>query len=151
MEGLSAIQAIALSKVFNGGGSSANVETGSFTVPDQGSEYSVTLQNKFAECMIFVEASDESKTAILGSGQSAPRAFAFLAHFPGLDINDGKTPEYVFAYRINPSSGDLSFANAENYLLYGDKSMTISVGTFGTGANYFYRGCTYNYVIYGIK
>ena len=150
MEGISAIKALAYAKSFGGGGSSSNVETGTFSVPDSGSEYTVTLENTFSECLIFIEATDESKTQIMGSGQSAPRAFAFLAHFPGLEINDGKTPEYVFTYRVNPSTGDLSFANAENYLLYGTKSMTVSVGTFGTGANYFYRGCSYNYTIIGL-
>lgn len=145
---ISAIQAMAFAKAVNGGSSS--VETGSFTVPDQGSDYTVTLQNTFPECLIFIEATEESKAAILDSGASGPRAFAFLAHFPGLDINDGQTPEYVFAYRVNPSTSELSFANAENYLLYGTASMTVSVGSFSTGANYFYKGCSYNYTIIGL-
>ena len=149
---ISTLKALAYAKSINGGGGgSSNIESGSFTVPDQGSEYAVTLEKQFTECIIFAEATEESKALIIASGQTAPRPFAFITHYPGLDINNGKTPEYVFAYRINPSTGDLSFANAENYLLYGNKAMTVSTGTFGSGANYFYRGCTYNYVIYGIK
>ena len=148
---ISAMKAMAYAKAIGGGGGSSNVETGSFTVPDSGSDHTVTLENKFTECLIFTEATEESKAAILESGASGPRAFAHLAHFPGLSINEGETPEYVFAYRINPSTSELGFANAENYLQYGDKSMTVSVGSFSTGANYYYKGCTYNYVIFKIK
>lgn len=148
---ISAMKAMAYAKAIGGGGGSSGVETGSFTVPDSGSEYTVTLEKKFAECLIFAEATEESKAAILQSGASAPRAFAFLTHSPGLAIDDKETPEYVFAYRINPSTSELSFANAENYLVYGDKSMTVSVGSFSTGANYFYKGLTYNYTIFEIK
>lgn len=145
---ISAIQAMAFAKAVNGGSSS--VETGSFTVPDQGSDYTVTLQNTFPECLIFIEATEESKAAILASGQTAPRSFAFIEHYPGLKINNTETPEYVFAYRVNPSTGDLSFANAENYILYGNSAMTLSIGSFSTGANYFYKGCSYNYTIIGL-
>ena len=130
--------------------SGAQYVSGSFTVPNDGSSYTISFGKTFSKYIFYIEATDDTKTALLNSGLSASRAYMFIGSYPKTAVNNVEN-NYTCAYqRVNPSNGTVDMAVNSGATLT-STSINIGTGLFTSGAFYLYKGYSYNYFVCEIK
>ena len=122
-----------------------NREAGTFTCPDSGSSYEFQFSKTYSKYMILIEATDETKQAIIASGQTAGRTFAVLGFYPKLSINNSTNDNTALLNSYNPSTGAMGGMYASNFD-FTSTSVTVPLSSMGS-AYYLYRGYTYKYSI----
>lgn len=121
-------------------------ESGTFTTPSSGSTYTLTFSNTYSKYLICIEATDDTKAAIIASGVSGTRTFALVGIYPKRTANNATVEKNTLLQKINPSTNVADASETANYT-YTDTSITMSLGNFNAGANYLYTNCSYNYYI----
>lgn len=124
----------------------ARFEKGSFTTGTT-NPYTLNYQNSFAKYLIYIEMSDESKTALITAAVDATRAYAFMAKYPIPSIDGGNPNNVLLNIRYNPVAKMFSY----NYCSVASIDANhITIYNEGTQNN-FIKGYTYNYYIVEIK
>lgn len=131
--------------------SGANFVKGTYAVPSSGTT-KIEFGKTFNRYMYFIELTDDSKTALLNSGENGNRTFAICGIYPMPSAND-ESPSYCgFTYRINPTTGAQSASSTNSVIsVIDESSITFPRASFSGGVNYLYTNCTYNYFIVEIK
>ena len=119
---------------------------GTITIPNDGSSYTFNYGKSFGSYMIFLEMTDDSKTAVLNSGSTYARSYSYIGIYPRRSINN--TPcESLLAQRYNPSSSTSSYGALTGNQL-GTSSLTLPAANItASGWDALVKGLTYNYVI----
>ena len=133
-----------LQKLIFAGGGGGGV-SGEFTVPDSGSTYEISFGKTISNYLFLIEATDDTKTAILNSGQTSSRAFAFVGVYPKREANDHEASNNALTQRLKPSDGSVDASTTT--VTCTDSAVSLPIGGFGSGVNYVFAGCTYKYVI----
>ena len=124
--------------------------TGTFTVPDSGSSYVIYFGKTLERYIFLIEATDESKTAIMESGINGTKSFAFIGIYPRLSI-DTYNANFNGTYaRINPSTKEMSSIVATNVDPTAS-SIGFNVNSLADGSSVIFRGLTYKYTIIELK
>ena len=129
--------------------SGAEVIKGTFTTPDSGNSYTLNFGKTLNAYFFLVEMTSDSKTALINSGQTAVRTFAFIGVYPKRSINNSVASDCVMIQRYNPSNGNADGYAVSNVAL-SNSSIEFSVTSIGN-ANYMYRGYSYNYTIVSLE
>ena len=122
-------------------------ETGSFTCPDSGSNYTLNLSKTYTKYIVFIEADSTSKTTIMNSGITSARSYALIGIFPKTSVGNTESNYQTFLERVNPSSGAMDIGTPSSGFTYTSSSVTCQTAQISSGANYLYRGLTYNYFV----
>lgn len=125
--------------------------SGNFTVPDGISTYKISIGKTINNYVWYVEMSEVSKSALMATGSSANKAYAFLGKYPQPQI-DNKSPSSTsfWAFRVNPSTQGIN--TLIGYVSGIDNTgITIGVAGIDGAANALVKGYTYNYYIYEIE
>ena len=128
----------------------AEYVSGTFTAPESGSSATLSFGKTFSKYMLFVEMTDDSKIALLASGQSSAKMYAFDAMYQIPTIDNGHPDPCIMSYRVVPTTGVKSYS-ASTIIEMTGSSFTITNNTIGSGANVFYRGYSYKYYVVEIK
>ena len=125
--------------------------SGNFTVPDGISNYKISIGKTINNYVWYVEMSEASKSALMETGNSEKKAYAFLGKYPTPQINNKSLSNTSFwSFRVTPSTGDIN--TLIGYVAQIDNTgITIGAGAVGGAANALVRGYTYNYYIYEIE
>lgn len=120
--------------------------TGSFTVGSNDTSYTISFGETISKYLFLIEMTDASKTTLSGTGNTSPRSYAFTGMYPSPGISNNAPANCMTTYRIKASTGELSYSQAtlNNATT---SSITISSVTLSGGAQYLYRGYSYNYYI----
>lgn len=120
--------------------------TGSFTVGSDDTSYTISFGETISKYLFLIEMTDASKTTLSGSGNASPRSYAFTGMYPSPGVGNNAPATCMTTFRLNASTSELSYSqttlsNATT------SSITISAVTLSGGAQYLYRGYSYNYYI----
>ena len=131
--------------------SGAQFVKGTFTAPSSGS-YTLNFGKTFSKYLYIIEATDETKTAIVNSGASNYRPYCWIGSYPQPEINNkGSYGGVTWTY--NPSTN--GYANARYETTPNDftaTSITLTTADITGSASYsLLRGCSYTYYIVEIK
>ena len=129
--------------------SGAEVIKGTFTTPESGSYYTFNFGKTLNAYFFLVEMTSDSKTALINSGQTAARTFAFIGVYPKRSINNSEVSNCVLIQRYNPSNGNTD-AGALSTVALSNSSIEFPMSSVGN-ANYIYRGYSYNYTIVSLE
>lgn len=121
--------------------------SGTFTCPDEDTTYKIQFGKTFSKYLFLIELSDDSKTALVNSGSSYARPFAYIGVYPKLGMNN-----LTVDYNIVPNR----YKSSTNEVTIGNSSALTTTGTYIEGtvravnsnaANYFIRGYSYKYTV----
>ena len=120
--------------------------TGSFTVGSNDTSHTISFGETISKYLFLIEMTDASKTTLSGSGNTSPRSYAFTGMYPSPGVGNNAPATCMTTYRIKASTGELSYSqttlnNATT------SSIRIAAADLNGGANYLYRGYSYNYYI----
>lgn len=125
----------------------AEVIKGSFTVPIDASTYTLSFGKTVGSYIFQVEASAESKTAILNSGSTYARTIIWTGYYPQKSIGSNTFSDTILANRIQPSTGTIT-NGIPSMPSCSDSEMTFSaVDMTASGWAYVVKGETYDYII----
>lgn len=122
---------------------------GTFTTQATSSAYTYTLElgKSLNSYLFLIEMTDESKTALLATGDTTNRAFSFLGVYPKRSISSAVSGNNMLVTRTKPSAKTTDPVTSGPVTI-SDTSITFTVYPLTiTGANYLYAGFTYNYTI----
>lgn len=122
-------------------------ESGSFTCPDSGSSYTLNFANTYSKYMIAIVATAESVESIMASGATSAKTFALHGFYPKANANNTDSNYQTILDRIKPSASTMDAAVPAADFTYTGTSFTGQMGLITSGANYLYRGLTYNYFV----
>lgn len=134
-----------------GGNMGADFVKGSFTVPNDGYTYIINIGKTFSKYLYYFEMTDDSKTALHNSGQTAARMFACIGAYPNAEFDEGSDTFGYYSVRVKPSDGTIDKSASASPSAMDGSSITIPISAISSGANAFYKGYTYNYYIVEIK
>ena len=126
--------------------SGAEVLKGTFTTPSSGDSYTFEFGKTINAYFFLVEMTSSSKTALMNSGQTAVRTFAFLGVYPKRNVNNSEPSNTVLIQRYNPSNGNADGTTVST-VIASNSSIEFPMATLLGNANYIYRGYSYNYTI----
>ena len=130
-----------------GGGGGSCVVTGTFTAEQQsGNTYKLEFPGTYGSYLLLVEMTEESKAALIDSGNTATKMFAFQTVYPTPKIDDANASGGILSYRVTPSTEEYSLSQS-TYQAIDGSSITLTCSTYGGGANILYKDQTYNYTI----
>lgn len=127
----------------SGGGSSA--VTGTITAQSGGA--TISFGATFSSYLFFIEMTDASKTALVNTGNTNSRTYAFTGMYPSPNINNSAPGNCMTTYRVKPSTLEFVYSQTSINASTGTSSINISTADLNGGANYMYIGYTYNYTI----
>lgn len=129
-----------------GGIVGADFIKGSFTVPNDENSFVLNFEKTFSKYLFFIEADDDSKDAIVATGYTNAKAYAFIGSYPKEKINNITEDTNVLCMRITPSTSALTRSGVN--ITFDGSSITINASAVSAGnASYLYRGMTYNYFV----
>ena len=120
--------------------------SGTFTT-GQSSTYTLNFGKSFNRYMYLIEMTDSSKTNLENSGQTSAKMYACCGIYPSPAFNDDVPfgANVMISYRIIPSTSQqntsASTASMDN------SSITMTNNNFSNGANVFYKGESYKYIV----
>lgn len=119
----------------------AEVITGVFSTSITGKQ-KITFGRTLSRYFFIFELTDQSKQALMLSGNTNPRGFMFFGVYPppNIDSNDINT---IYSGRVIPNTGELSSTTTSVILPEGD-GLSVYVGT---GNSSVYIDYDYNYTI----
>lgn len=122
--------------------------SGTFTVPnDSGNRFTLQFGKTFSKYLFLIDATDETKEAIIASGANGNRAYAVFGAYPMPSINN-EIPSLNETYcRINPNTMAVSTGYSTSMATPNADSIVMEAGNFVSGAQYVYQGCSYKYYI----
>lgn len=127
----------------------AEVIKGSFTVPlDTTGNYTISFGKSFDRYLYIVEMTEESKVALMQSGQDGNKTFARVGLFPVPAIGDIHSYNYShMSCRINPATETpITTVAVMNGVT--NSTIAIAIGDItAASTNHVYRGFSYNYTI----
>lgn len=126
-------------------------ESGTFTCPDTGTIYTLNFSKTYSKYFILIEATESSIETIIASGATSVKTFALHGFYPKLNVNNTEVTHQTILNRIKPSDLTTNADVPTSNFTYSSTSFSASMGAITTGANYLYRGLTYNYYIVEIK
>ena len=124
----------------------AEVIKGTFTVPDGGVNYTLNFGKSFNSYLFLIELDGDGKTAVINSGSTYARAFAYIGAYPRKSINNTEA-ESILVDRYNPSSSEASYGALTGTQLSVNSITLNTIGITGSGATSLVKGLTYNYTI----
>lgn len=119
--------------------------TGTFTTGSSDTSYTISFGETISKYLFKIEMTDESKTTLINSGNASARTYAFTGMYPSPGINNSSPSNCMTTYRVKPSAG--TFDYSQTTLNATSSSITISCVNIDGGAQYLYRGYSYNYTI----
>lgn len=122
----------------------AEYAKGTFTVPNEGSRYTLNFGKTFSKYFFLLEVTDESMQSILNSGETAFRSFEVYGKY------QKSTNAHTTYVRVNPSTSVTDATVASN-IGCEESDLYFTPRIISYGANYIYQGLTYNYYIVEIK
>jgi len=132
--------------------SGAKFVSGSFTVPNDASTYTINFEKTFARYIFICEMSDTSKASLLNSGQNANKTYILMGIYPTPGISNYNPTNQCLFSRINPTSTDVAMSASGNFVSNIDESSITLAADAVSGSLYrVYRGYEYNYYIVEIK
>ena len=123
----------------------ANFIKGTFTAPSGASSYTLNFGKTFNKYIYLVEMTEESKTALVNSGITAIRAFAWVGIWPNVSINNVAYASNSLYARYNPSTNETS-GGVMSASSYSNSSITFAVSNL-TSITTLFEGYSYNYYI----
>ena len=128
----------------------ADYVSGTFTVPNSVTSYTLDFGKTFSKYLYLVEMTDESKTALKNSDIDAARAFGYVGIYPNLSINNVDYTSNSMYARYKPTTNSVSGGNL-SASSYTNSSITFPVNSVATSITPLYNGYSYNYFIVEIK
>ena len=131
----------------------AKFAKGSFTTPLNENTYTLNFGETFSgDYLIVIEATDDTKTAILNANVNYKRAYGFIGKRNNFIINSSSASTNYLIDRINPSSSEIDRVLSGSPT-YSDSSVTIGNYdiAFQYATNCLFQGYSYNYYVVEIK
>ena len=126
--------------------------SGSFTVPNTGTSYTLDFGKTFSNGYIFmIEATETSKTSIMNSGSSYARGYCYLGVHPTRYIGGQEYTSTIYVMRVAPLTGDLSNGVRSGTTVLTNTGITLgTVDIAASGWSNLVHGLTYNYYVYSL-
>lgn len=125
----------------------AQYENGTFTT-GTASPFIVNFKKSYSKYLIYIEMTEESKTAYVNAGEDASRAYAFCGVYPAPIINNGDpSGKSMLSIRYNPAQNVYRYDYAG---LTGQSSNSITIPN-NNGQNTLMKGYSYNYYVVEMK
>ena len=129
------------------GGGGVEVIKGSFTVPSNATSYTLSFGKTLSGYLFQVEASADSKTAIMSSGSTYARTIVWTGYWPKKTIGGNTFNDIILANRVQPSTGTMS-NGVPSPSICSDSGLTFStVGVMESGWAAVVKGETYDYIV----
>ena len=138
-----------------GAGSGADYISGTFTVVDDATSYTIDFGKTFDRYLFLVEMDDASKTVLVATGIDGNKLYALSGIYPIPSINN-TTPNAVYAFqRINPSTEAVSTTSGSGFINTStppsSTQITLNCADVTAATSNAYRGYTYHYYVVEIK
>ena len=133
------------------GGDGANYVSGSFTVPETGSTYTLNFGKTISNYLVLIEATDASKEEIIASEYNGAKTYCAIGVYPKRKIGEITENNNLFLNRVNPSTSALTQVYVGNWTFTSSSIELKTEDLNASSANYFYHGLTYNYYVVEIK
>ena len=124
--------------------------SGTFTVPENANSYTLSFGRTISDYIFLIEATDASKTAMMSSGSTYARGYAFLGVYPKREINNETYDANVYVSRAVPSTGVLSNGTLNNNICSSTGIAFTTVDVMASGWQYLTKGMSYNYFVVAI-
>lgn len=127
------------------------VLSGTFTVPASGTTYTLSFGRTISKYIFLIEATDDTKTAIVSSGYNGAKPYAFIGVYPKRQINNTDNSIDTLTLRLNPSTSAQStgtMSGGSNPYSITDTSITIGATALtSSGATLLINGYSYKYYV----
>ena len=131
--------------------SGADFVKGTFTT-DTAYTYKVDFGKTFSKYLYYIEMTDDSKTALMNSGQSSAKMFACFGVYPPTEFDSSHSAAANYmSYRIKPSDSTIDCSSSAAANQIDGSSVTLGLTGITGGANSLYREYSYNYYVVEIK
>ena len=130
-------------------GSGADYVSGTFTVPENASSYTLSFGKTFGKYIYLIELTDESKATMMSSGGTYARTYCYCGFYPKQTIDSQTYDITTLACRIQPSTGSTS-NGAFTPTFSGSEITFNAVGVTDSGWSSLVKGLTYKYFIVAI-
>ena len=115
----------------------------------QANSYTLSWGKKFSKYIYIIEMTEDSKNALISSGQTSAKMYACIGKYPMPSINNDSLNNTYLSNRIIPSTQALSVSNTTNNVsdTVTGNSIKFTCNRIGSGANVLYNNYSYNYTI----
>lgn len=95
-----------------------------------------------------IEMTEASKTALINTGATSPRAFSVIGQYPMPNVNNTQATKTSLVSRYQPSTQETTMNNNASIVQETtDEYIDLNANGIAGGINYFYTGYSYDYTI----